>query len=130
MGFLLIYVIYLAIVIKNGNRVECETFPVKIFGEGTFGDETCVGANFARADIRGASFVDAELQGADFTGAIAGLQKRWATIQILMAGSLSLFLGCLLAFSLFALYVIFQPENVEKYTVLPGILLVTKPRSG
>jgi uncharacterized protein YjbI with pentapeptide repeats len=82
-------------------------------------------ASFVNADIRGANFTDAELQGADFTGAIAGLQKRWVMIQILMAGSLSLFLGCLLAFSLFAVYVIFQSENVEKYTILPGVLLVT-----
>ena len=82
------------------------------------------GASFVNADIRGTNFTDAELQGADFTRAIAGLQKRWVAIQISVASALSFFLGILVAFSLFAIHVIFQQENVEKYTIFPGVMLI------
>jgi len=47
------------------------------------------GADFSGADIRGANFTNATLQGAKFIGAKAGLQRRWASILVLIMWLLS-----------------------------------------
>ncbi|MGL5831870.1 MAG: pentapeptide repeat-containing protein [Waterburya sp.] len=46
-------------------------------------DKLLEGANFSGADIRSTDFTNAKLQGANFTGAIAGLQKNWATFWVI-----------------------------------------------
>ena len=42
-------------------------------------------ADFSEADIRSANFTSANLRGAKFTGAKCGLQKRWATLLVILS---------------------------------------------
>ncbi|MGF1492142.1 MAG: pentapeptide repeat-containing protein [Microcoleaceae cyanobacterium] len=43
------------------------------------------GADFSEADIRGTNFRGAILRGTKFVGAIAGLQKRWLAILLVLS---------------------------------------------
>ena len=82
------------------------------------------GADFSGADIRGASFVDAELQGADFTGAIAGLQKRWAIGQAVSAFVVSLFMNFIMMVSnVSILDNFFRGSTIEIVSIVPGIVI-------
>ena len=70
-------------------------------------------ANFSGADIRSADFSGANLKGANFSHAKAGLQKRWATLLLLVSWFIS---GCSGAFSgstALAISPIFDSSNLS-----------------
>ncbi|MHC5725001.1 MAG: pentapeptide repeat-containing protein [Nostoc sp.] len=51
----------------------------------SFKGQNLTGAKFIKANIRGANFTNAILKDADFTGVMAGLQKRWKIIFVIVS---------------------------------------------
>ena len=51
----------------------------------SFKGQDLSGADFSEADIRSTNFSDSNLQKIDFTGTKCGLQKRWATILVILS---------------------------------------------
>ncbi len=69
------------------------------------------GADFSGADIRSANFSNATLRGANFTNVQAGLQRRWATVQLVIVFVIAAIAGVLQAFAgIFAAF-FFDPTN-------------------
>ncbi|MBN4003578.1 pentapeptide repeat-containing protein [Nostoc sp. LPT] len=63
----------------------------------SFKGQNLEGANFSGADIRGADFTNATLIGANFSHATAGLQRRWATVLVIVSWAMAGGSGFLLA---------------------------------
>ncbi|MBC1224956.1 pentapeptide repeat-containing protein, partial [Nostoc sp. UCD120] len=55
----------------------------------SFKGQDLTGANFSYADIRGTDFTGANLRGANFSCTEGGLQRRWATVLVLISWVLS-----------------------------------------
>ena len=91
----------------------------------SFKGQNLEGANFSDADIRACDFSAAILRSANFSRAKAGLRPFW----VIFLASLSLLLlttsGCLSAIAGVFLLSSFLPEIVNKYTIIPGVILST-----
>ncbi len=91
----------------------------------SFKGEDLTGADFSSADIRGADFTNANLLGADFRQAQAGLQPNFASLLVLISLTLAGVSGFTSAFvGAFAEF-LFLPATIAKYTILPGVILLT-----
>ncbi|MDF5716287.1 MAG: pentapeptide repeat-containing protein [Rhizonema sp. NSF051] len=89
-----------------------EAMPPDYFGQNlrgrSFRGQNLEGVNFIGADIRSADFSNAILKNANFSHARAGLQKRWATVLVVvswvlmgLSGFLSALAGFLTAWLVF-----------------------------
>jgi uncharacterized protein YjbI with pentapeptide repeats len=59
----------------------------------SFKGQNLEGVDFSGADIRGVDFTGANLKGANFSHTTAGLQKRWATLLVLLSGTVAAISG-------------------------------------
>ncbi|MDJ0712993.1 MAG: pentapeptide repeat-containing protein [Prochloraceae cyanobacterium] len=70
-------------------------------------------ANFSDCDIRSANFSNADLKNANFQRAVAGLERRWATLLVLSSWFLSLISGFFSARAGYLVAQIFEPRTLE-----------------
>ncbi|PSB30070.1 pentapeptide repeat-containing protein [Stenomitos frigidus] len=91
----------------------------------SFKGQDLSGADFTEADIRGTNFTNAILKEVNFGGAKAGLEKRWLLVQLFIALLLSLLLGGLAGFPGALIAIFFHPDSVQKYTIAPGITMLS-----
>jgi uncharacterized protein YjbI with pentapeptide repeats len=64
----------------------------------SFKGQNLSGADFSKADIKSTNFAKANLSQTNFSGAIGGIQKRWWSVQQLLAGLMGLLSGSLSGF--------------------------------
>jgi uncharacterized protein YjbI with pentapeptide repeats len=77
----------------------------------SFEGKDLAGADFSKADLRSANFTGANLRGANFTGAKCGLQRRWATLLIILSSLLAGISGFLSIVIGFIVVEIFYPSS-------------------
>jgi uncharacterized protein YjbI with pentapeptide repeats len=89
-----------------------------------FKGQNLTGAKFVGADIRGANFTNAILREADFTRAKAGLQRRWTIFIVTISLFLSAISGLMSGCASFWVAIFFEPNIREKYTIIPGMVVL------
>jgi Pentapeptide repeats (8 copies) len=94
-----------------------------------FKGQDLTGAQFIGADIRGANFTNAILREADFTRAKAGLQRRWTIFLLTVSLFLSVISGLISALATVWVTLLFNPNNIKEYTLIPSVLLLNTPDS-
>ena len=82
------------------------------------------GVDFSEADIRSTNFTGANLRETNFIGAKCGLQKRWATVLVILSWLMTGISGYFLFFSGFLLLSIFESDPENKITNLVGLLVI------
>lgn len=83
----------------------------------SFKGQNLAGVDFSYADIKGANFTGAKLEGVNFKGAKAGLQRRWATILVLVSWLLAGISGFFSAYAGFLVGLIFNDNRLENQIV-------------
>ncbi|MEZ2276053.1 MAG: pentapeptide repeat-containing protein [Microcoleus sp.] len=105
-------------------KVMPQNFSGKNLRGRNFKGQNLTGAKFIGADIRGANFTNAILIKADFTRAKAGLQRRWTIFLVTVSLFLSVISGLMSGLASFWVAILFTPDNIKQYTIIPGVVVL------
>ena len=88
----------------------------------SFVGQDLAGADFRLADIRSANFSGANLSNANFQQATAGLSQRWQLVQLLALLICCTTIGVMAVVAGTFISTFLIQENIDKFTVVPGLL--------